>query len=254
MDANIANIQHFSVGDGDGIRTTLFFKGCNLRCPWCHNPETLSSAPVTLSYPAGAQVCGRRMTEDAIFAELTEDADFYRESGGGVTFSGGEVLLQAEAAATLAAKLKAADISLFIDTAGCVPFSAFEVLLPFADTWLFDYKTASPQKFRETVGGDLSLVEKNLQALLARGADVRIRIPLIPGFNTAEEDIAAISVRLKSLGITAVDLLLFHRLGSGKYEALGLAYAFRDIPPQTATEKARIRALYEENFTVTMES
>lgn len=254
MDANIANIQHFSVGDGDGIRTTVFFKGCNLRCPWCHNPETLSSAPVTLSYPAGAQICGRHMTEDAIFAELTEDADFYRESGGGVTFSGGEVLLQAEAAATLAAKLKAADISLYIDTAGCVPFSAFEVLLPFADTWLFDYKTASPQKFRETVGGDLSLVEKNLQALLARGADVRIRIPLIPGFNTAEEDIAAISVRLKSFGITAVDLLPFHRLGSGKYEALGLAYAFRDIPPQTATEKARIRALYEENFTVTMES
>lgn len=254
MDANIANIQHFSVGDGDGIRTTVFFKGCNLHCPWCHNPETLSAAPVTLNYPAGAQSCGRRMTEDEIFAELTEDADFYRESGGGVTFSGGEVLLQAGAAAKLAERLKTAGISLFIDTAGCVPVSAVEALIPFADAWLWDYKTASPQKFRDTVGGDLSLVEKNLQMLLARGADVRIRIPLIPGFNTTEEDVAAICARLKVFGVTAVDLLPFHRLGSGKYEALGLSYPYRDTPPQTPEEKARLRALYEEHFTVTMES
>ncbi|MBR6557178.1 MAG: radical SAM protein [Clostridia bacterium] len=254
MDANIANIQHFSVGDGDGIRATLFFKGCNLRCPWCHNPETLSAAPVTLNYPAGAQICGRRMTEDAIFAELTEDADFYRESGGGVTFSGGEVLLQAAAAAKLAARLKAAGISLFIDTAGYAPFSAVEALIPFADAWLWDYKTASPQKFRDTVGGDLSLVEENLQKLLSEGASVRIRIPLIPGFNTAEEDVSLICARLKEFGITKVDLLPFHRLGSGKYEALGLAYAYRETPPQTAEEKSRLRKLYENYFTVTMES
>lgn len=254
MDANIANIQHFSVGDGDGIRTTLFFKGCNLRCPWCHNPETLSAAPVTLNYPAGAQICGRRMTEDAIFAELTEDADFYRESGGGVTFSGGEVLLQAGSAAALAEKLAAAGISLFVDTAGCVPYSAFAALAPFTDVWLFDYKTASPEKFRQCIGGDLSLVEENLQKLLSEGASVRIRIPLIPGFNTAEEDVSLICARLKEFGITKVDLLPFHRLGSGKYEALGLAYAYRETPPQTAEEKSRLRKLYENYFTVTMES
>ncbi|MBQ3095187.1 MAG: radical SAM protein [Clostridia bacterium] len=254
MDANIANIQHFSVGDGDGIRTTLFFKGCNLRCPWCHNPETLSAAPVTLAYPHGAQDCGRRIPEAEILAELMEDADFYRESGGGVTFSGGEVLLQAQAAQSLAARLKAAGISLFVDTAGCAPFSAIEALLPYADTWLFDYKTASPQKFREVIGGDLALVEENLQRLLARGAKVRIRIPLIPGFNTHAEDVALICSRLKEFGITEVDLLPFHRLGSGKYEALGLVYAYRDTPPQMPEEKARLRALYETHFTVTMES
>ena len=97
-------------------------------------------------------------------------------------------------------------------------------------------------------------MEENLQKLLSEGASVRIRIPLIPGFNTAEEDVSLICARLKEFGITKVDLLPFHRLGSGKYEALGLAYAYRETPPQTAEEKSRLRKLYENYFTVTIES
>ena len=99
----ISNVQHFSVGDGAGIRTTVFFKGCNLRCPWCHNPENLTKAPVTLHYTNGkTETFGRAVSAEALLAELLEDKDFYEESGGGVTLSGGEVLLQSESAAELA--------------------------------------------------------------------------------------------------------------------------------------------------------
>ena len=92
---NISNVQHFSVGDGDGIRTTVFFKGCNLRCPWCHNPENLTKAPVTLRYSNGkTETLGREIRAEALLPELLEDLDFYRDSGGGVTLSGGVVMLQ----------------------------------------------------------------------------------------------------------------------------------------------------------------
>ena len=115
---NISDIQHFSVGDGPGIRTTIFCKGCNLRCPWCHNPETISRDTVTLTYPKANKsvTYGRLMTEEEILREVMEDVDFYRESGGGVTVSGGEPLLQAEAVVELAKALQAIHYSLHLET------------------------------------------------------------------------------------------------------------------------------------------
>ena len=255
MELNISNIQHFSVGDGDGIRTTVFFKGCALRCPWCHNPETLSAAPTTLSYPklGKTEVRGRRMTVEAVMKEILEDVDFYAESGGGVTLSGGEVLLQAKEAAALACEIKAAGISLFVDTAGHAPREAVEALLPHADTWLYDYKTADPAAFRQVIGGDLALVRDNLAFLLSTGANVRIRIPLIPGFNTDESAVNAIITDLLTLGVKGVDLLPFHRLGSGKYAAMGLEYAYRNTQPMTPREIAEIQKRYQVYFSTHVE-
>ena len=98
---NISDIQHFSTGDGDGIRTTVFFKGCNLRCPWCHNPETISSKPQRLNQGGHDKLCGRKLTVGEVASELMWDYEFYVESGGGVTLSGGEVMLQSQGAAAL---------------------------------------------------------------------------------------------------------------------------------------------------------
>ncbi|MBE6768382.1 MAG: radical SAM protein [Ruminococcaceae bacterium] len=253
MTLNISNIQHFSVGDGAGIRTTVFFKGCDLVCPWCHNPENLSSTPTTLQYRGGkCEVRGRQVTPDDILPELLEDKDFFDASGGGITLSGGEVMLQADGAAALAALLKAHGVSVLIDTAGCVPYTAFERLNPVIDGYLFDLKTADAAKYR-AIGGDLDLVVSNLTALQRDGVPFTVRIPLIPDFNTDKDSVAALGELLRSLDIRYAELLPFHRLGSAKYEAMGLEYPYKDYAPPTADESAATAALFEPYVNVKLE-
>ena len=184
---HISNVQHFSTGDGAGIRTTVFFQGCNLHCPWCHNPENLHVGVVTLRYHAPDRVeqMGRSVTAEQLLPELLEDADFYKPDGG-VTFSGGEVLLQAAEAAELARLLHQNGISVLVDTAGCLRYDAFAALNPYVSGYLFDFKTADAARYR-AIGGDLSLIKQNLVRLLREGIGVRIRIPLIPDFNVDAE-------------------------------------------------------------------
>ena len=248
----VSDIQHFSIGDGPGIRTTVFCKGCNLRCPWCHNPETISPNTVTLIYPKANKsvTYGRSVTVEDVVAEVMEDLDFYRESGGGVTVSGGEPLLQAVAVAALTKALQKKGISVLLDTAGCVPWSRFEAVLPYVDTVFFDWKTSDPVFMKERVGGDLPLIKENLTRLLQTGKNVHIRIPLIPAINTTEEALTAIAADLRETGARTVALLPFHRLAAGKYEAMGLDYPYRDTPPLPAEEVSRAAAHLSEFFTV----
>ena len=252
---NVSNIQHFSVGDGPGIRTTLFLKGCNLRCPWCHNPETVSPKPQELFFKAaGKHVSyGKQVTLDEVMEELLEDEAFYGASGGGVTVSGGEPLLQSEAVAALLARLKEKGISTLIDTAGDVPWACFERVIALTDRFYFDVKTGSDEAYATVVKADPARVFENLGRLMELGATVSVRIPLIPDFNTSEEACRQIGERLTKMGVNAVDLLPFHRLGSAKYEALGLDYPYASIHPQPKSEIAAIQAIYEQYFTVTVE-
>ena len=249
---HISDIQRFSVGDGPGIRTTVFCKGCNLRCPWCHNPETISRETVTLTYPKANRsvTYGRLMTVDGIVTEVMEDADFYRESGGGVTVSGGEPLLQAEAVAELAKALQDLGISVLLDTAGCVPWSRFEAVLPYVDTVFFDWKTSDPAFMSERIRGSLPLIKDNLTRLLQTGKDIHIRIPLIPAINTSEEALIAIATDLRETGAKTVALLPFHRLAVGKYEAMGIPYSYRDTPPLPADTLRRAVEILSKDFTV----
>lgn len=251
---NISKIQHFSTGDGEGIRTTVFFKGCNLHCPWCHNPENLSSAPVRLHYRATDtdEILGRTVSVEEILPELLEDKAFFDESHGGVTFSGGEAMLQANALVPLARALRDRGVSVLVDTAGCVPYALFEQLNPFIAGYLFDFKTADEHQYRE-IGGDLSRILENLHRLQADRIPIFIRIPLIPGFNTSPQATRAICERLQALEIKHVDLLPFHRLGSAKYEAMGLDYAYRTQQPLTQEELDEIKAIYQAYFSVTVE-
>ena len=252
---NISDIQHFSVGDGPGIRTTVFLKGCNLRCPWCHNPETISPEAVTLTYKKANKTVtyGRTMTVDEVVAEVMEDIDFYRQSGGGVTISGGEPLLQYEAVAALAKALQDKGIPVILDTAGCVSWSRFEAVLSFVDTVFLDWKTSDPSFMKERIGGNVSLIKENLTRLIASGTDVHIRIPLIPDVNTSEEAVAAIITDLREAGAKTVALLPFHRLAVGKYEAMGLEYPYRDTPPLPAEEAKAIADRLSPYFTVYIE-
>ena len=249
---NISDIQHFSTGDGPGIRTTVFLKGCNLRCPWCHNPETIHREPVTLTYPKANKTVtyGRLMTVDEVVAEVLEDADFYRESGGGVTVSGGEPLLQYEAVAELAKALRDKGIPVILDTAGRVAWSRFEAVLPYVDTVFFDWKTSDPTIMSERIRGSLPLVKSNLARLLQTDKDIHVRIPLIPDVNTSVEALTAIAADLREVGTKTVALLPFHRLAVGKYEAMGIPYPYRDTPPLSADILHRAAELLSKDFTV----
>jgi len=251
---NISDIQHFSLGDGDGIRTTVFFKGCNLYCPWCHNPETRSSDAQVLCYNNNiVKECGKLMTVNHVVAEILVDKDFYEESGGGVTFSGGEVLLQADAALTLAMRLKEENINIVIDTAGNVLYSSFAKLNDYVDEYLFDYKTPYEDKYSEIIGGNIHLIENNISNLIKDGKKVRIRIPLIPGFNTDEQTINDFCVKLAKIHCKYIDLLPFHRLGSGKYDALNMTYEYKDTEPLSLEEIDKIKNIFEKYFIVKVE-
>ncbi len=251
MRIRVSSIQHFSTGDGPGIRTTVFLKGCNLRCPWCHNPETISSETTKLCYPNREIINGSWMEVNAIINEAMEDADFYGEDGG-VTISGGEPLLQPEPLSELVYRLKENGISVIIDTAGCVPYSRFVELGNDVDTFFFDLKAADEIGYK-AVGGDFKLVRNNLLNLISGGYNVRVRIPLIPKFNDSPQYSQRMCEVLKSVGATRVDLLPFHRLGSGKYEALGLKYAYKNTEPMTIAHAQEIAKIYGKYFDVKVE-
>lgn len=251
---NISNIQHFSVGDGEGIRTTVFCKGCNLRCPWCHNPENLYAEPAVLRYPntGRCETLGRSVTAEEILPELLADQDYFEESGGGITFSGGEAMLQAAELIPLAALLRESGISVLIDTAGCVPYSSFQKLNPYVAGYLFDFKTADEAQYRR-IGGSLAVVTENIRRLRADGMTVYIRIPLIPHFNCGADSVHAICRALSVLGIHSVELIPFHRLGSAKYEAMGLEYPYREQTPLASAALAEIEKIYKAYFSVKTE-
>lgn len=254
MTLNVSSIQHFSTGDGPGIRTTVFLKGCNLRCPWCHNPETVTPQPQTLVYPQAHRAVsyGKLMPVEEIVSEVMEDEDFYRVGGGGMTVSGGEPLLQSVGVAALAAALKEKDIPTIVDTAGAVPWAALERVIGVTDTFYFDYKTGDDTLYRTMLGGDRVLVYENLCRLIESGVGVHVRIPLIPEVNMSDAACVQMCEQLSAARVKSVDLLPFHRLGSSKYEAMGKTYAYRNVPPSPKEEIDRVAQIYRSYFEAVM--
>jgi pyruvate formate lyase activating enzyme len=162
-------------------------------------------------------------------------------------------MLQADAALELAIALKSCGVEVLIDTAGCVPYSEFEKLNGIVQGYLFDFKTADPQKYKE-IGGDLELVSENIKKLKNEKLELHIRIPLIPGFNTDLGSLEAICRHLEKTGIKEVELLPFHRLGTGKYQALGLEYKYAEVPMMDNSTFSKIAAVFlEKGFKVKRE-
>lgn len=252
---NVSNIQHFSTGDGPGIRTTVFLKGCNLKCPWCHNPETVSKMPQEVYFKNADRkiVYGKIMNTDEVIADVMEDLEFYLASGGGVTVSGGEPLLQSEALYELLAGLKRRGISTLVDTAGAVPWQFIELVRGVTDIFYYDIKSGDGEKYFSVTGANPDTVYGNLDRLISENATVRVRIPLIPDFNTSDGETEKIIKRLSGK-VGEVDLLPFHRLGSAKYEALGKNYLYKDVVPMPLCEVEKIARLYENHFKVNIEN
>ena len=274
MTGMIFDIQRFSVHDGPGIRTTVFMKGCPLRCRWCHNPEGLSGAPqvqflreecigcgrcggertvrAVESCPSGAlKLLGAEWSAEALLEAVLADREFY-EPDGGVTFSGGECLLQYEFAAHMLRLLKERGIHTAVDTCGAVPWEAIAAVLPYCDTFLYDVKAADPELHRSATGRDNAQILHNLRELSSRGADLRIRIPVIPGINDSEDEIRAIGALLVPLTVRSVTLIPYHTLGKSKYGTLGMTPGFET---EEAVTGSRLRELQEllRNFGLNVE-
>ena len=248
------DIQRSSFVDGPGIRTTVFFKGCNLHCAWCHNPESQSPKPQMMFYknkctdcgkcknkcphalldcdlcgactddcPQGArEICGRNYTVDEVMKIILKDKAFYRASGGGVTFSGGECMLQIDFLKTLLQTCKENNIHTAIDTAGHVPFDRFEQITPYTDLFLYDVKCYDRETHKKHTGVGNELIFENLGRLLSGKKSVWVRIPVIPGINDSIEEMTAIRKLLDWYGFPEkVELLPYHAMGDHKYAALG---------------------------------
>ena len=225
MSLFVSKLQRFSISDGEGIRTTVFLSGCNLRCAWCHNPETQEMKPQLLRFAHGnPEICGKEMTVDEVFEIILRDLDFYKESNGGVTVSGGEPLLQAREVAELLKKCKDAGIHTIVDTAACVSYEAFQTVLPYTDLFFYDVKAGTEEAYEKYTGGSLQTVLSNLERLIADGASVTVRIPLIETVNADRQSRDRIIAACKKAGVKRIDLLPYHKYGISKYAALGREY------------------------------
>lgn len=290
----ITSIQKYSIHDGDGIRTTVFFKGCLLKCLWCHNPETQCFKPELLCdrercagcgscaavCPQKAvkvqegkmvtdqklcngcgtcvdycnlnlrEVAGKEYTISELVRELKKDEMFYEESGGGVTLSGGEVMMaDMDYVVELAKRLDKMGISVTVDTCGQAPSENFERLLPYVDTFLYDIKTMDNDVHKKYMGMGNEQILKNLEYISSKGARIYIRIPVVREVNGSIEDMGAIIdyLKEKQIRVANVNLLPYHNTGSGKYEKLGLTYKGTDLHAPSNEEMEQFVTLFKES-------
>ncbi|MEA4914782.1 MAG: glycyl-radical enzyme activating protein [Christensenella sp.] len=219
QEALVFNLQRFSIHDGAGIRTDVFFQGCNLRCGWCSNPESQPMEPLP-----GEKVT--RYTVDSLVRELVKDKPFYDESGGGVTLTGGEALLHPAFVIELCEALHREGIPVAIETAACVSEDVFSRVLAAVDFAYIDLKHYDDEAHRAGTGVGNELIRKNIAYALKSKTPVVLRIPVIPGYNDSEADFAGFAKALNELGAKEVQLLPFHQLGESKYKRLQIQYAY----------------------------
>ena len=259
----IFNVQRFSIYDGPGIRTMVFFKGCNLRCLWCHNPESQNAEPERFFYAEkcvhcgkclsvcskaflaccdscgrcvavcthnAREITGRVVSTEKLYEDIIKDKAFYDLSGGGVTFSGGEPLLQPEFLLQMLQKCKESGIHTAVETAGNVKNEIMQSVLQFTDLVLFDLKAINPVPHKKCTGTSNRLILENARWLKENCQEkILFRMPVVPGYNDSEvETVARFAEPVK------LELLPYHRTGAGKYAALGRLYAVESVqPPST---------------------
>jgi pyruvate formate lyase activating enzyme len=299
--AKILNIQKFSIHDGPGIRTTVFMKGCPLKCRWCHNPESLGygmdimvdrekciSCGICANHcPSGAlkmvqgnkertletdsslcidcgkcelfcpseaiNVIGKDMDEEDVFKELLKDRLFYEESNGGVTFSGGEALIQIDFLLNILKKLKKENIHTAVDTCGHVAFENFEKIMEYTDIFLYDLKLADEKKHIEYTGRSNKRILENLKKLSDKGAVINIRMVMVDGVNTSDDDIEKALEILKDIRVDSINILPYHNISSHKYRKLGLEYNEKGMQVPSDERMEEIKAKLErEGYAVTI--
>ncbi|MBN1359735.1 MAG: radical SAM protein [Sedimentisphaerales bacterium] len=219
----IFDIREFTVHDGPGIRTTVFLKGCPLRCAWCHNPEGFVRQPQTMVTPAGRRVVGQDMSAEELAGILNRQAEVLAANEGGVTFSGGEPLTQAEFLVAVIDRLEG--IHVLLDTSGCADAHDFRSIVQRCDLVFFDLKLMDPALHRHFTGQDNGPILANLRQLAGLGVPYVVRVPLVPGITDTEANLTAIAEAIRSLsGLVGVNLLAYNRAAGGKYPGLGMTF------------------------------
>ena len=226
----ISTIQGYSIKDGPGIRSTVFCVACNLRCKWCSNPELMLPGKKTMSFEIAGekrqQEVGYEIDSKTLAEKLARDRIFYDETGGGVTFSGGEAALQWKFVAETAKLLKEMGISSALDTAGDVPWETMDAISDQMEYVLYDVKTFDDEMHRICTGRSNERILDNLQRLAAKGQKLIIRMVIVPKYNDKLSDVEKRLKLVKGLGdaVERVDILPYHTLGKGKYQRLGIPY------------------------------
>lgn len=240
MKTIVLDIQRNSFLDGPGIRTTVFLKGCCLRCRWCHNPESFLNSPQTVMLPHGIKKrYGQEMSVEEVFAIVKRDKPFYDESGGGVTLSGGEPALFPRFVAELFRLCHRQGINTAVETNGYPPWKNFAYFVKDTDIILFDYKLTDPYSHQYWTGAELAPILANLKQLVNLNKKIILRCPLIPKVNTDEDHLKGI-VNLANTYKLPVQLMPFHSTARDKWKALGLNYEFEQTPSMSETELEEI--------------
>ncbi|MBK9328726.1 MAG: glycyl-radical enzyme activating protein [Sphingobacteriales bacterium] len=291
----IFDIQRFSIHDGPGIRTVVFFKGCNLECPWCQNPESMALKPEIAYYPDNCmknldcmKVCeanaisvngglyidrlkctccgkcedvcvsdairivGKEYSEDRVMQEILRDKDYYADSGGGVTFSGGEPTIHFDFLFRLLKLCKAQSIHTNIETNGYFSWDKFEWLLPYLDLIYFDLKILDQNKNKLLLSGDSSRIIGNAERLIQSHAPVEFRLPLIPGLTTDEVNLKTIVDLLKKYGIEKIHLLPYHNMGESKADKIESPLPGLNLNPLSTDELRGFQHFFEEENITTI--
>jgi len=256
MNGIIFDIKRFAVHDGPGIRTTVFMKGCPLSCQWCHNPESMNPAICTVAKTVRIgektftedKTVGREMTVAKVMTELRKEKIFMEESGGGVTFSGGEPLLQPEFLVEMLVACHSEGMHTAVDTCGFANPEVLEKVACHTDLFLFDLKLMDADLHKIYTGVPNQLILDNLTRLVDMSKKVRIRIPLIPGLTFTMNNIRQIIVFLtnQNSSVEGVDLLPYHNTALHKYERFGIENHLKELKSVSKAELSDVQHLFEE--------
>ena len=285
--AVIFDIQRYSVHDGPGIRTVVFFKGCPLQCRWCQNPEALRRSPelgffpdrcidsrscegacpegailagvkridrdrctvcgecVETCYAEALEMIGVEIEEDDLIQEVLRDRSFYEDSGGGVTLSGGEPLLQVDFVEGFCSRCRDEGLSVVIETCGAVPFDSFRRVLPVVDLFLYDVKAIEPSSHATWTGSDNELILSNLEKLARSGVPVIPRIPIIPGHTAVASNLKRIAAHLRGR-FPEVHVLPYHSWGESKRDRIDSPQPALALSPPSGEDMETVRRIFED--------
>ena len=229
----IFDIKKFAIHDGPGIRTTIFLKGCSMDCWWCHNPESrnLKPEPILKTNNIDEQeIIGREISVEEVLHEIDKDMIFYEESGGGVTISGGEALMQHDFLYFILKKCKEKNIHTALDTSGYAPEEIIRKITGVVDLFLFDLKLIDEETHEKHTGVSNRLILNNLKFLDDQEENIIIRIPIIPGFTDTESNLLQISEFIRNLNnVQSVNLLPYNKMGVEKYKRLKKLYKLTEV-------------------------
>lgn len=257
MEGLIFSIKRYSVHDGPGIRVTVFMKGCPLSCWWCHNPEGISPFPETaekVQKVGGKEFrtvgdVGRYIEPADILAVLEKEKIFIAESGGGVTFSGGEPLAQPEFLTEALKKCKAEGYHTAVDTSGYAETLTFGNVIPYTDLFLFDLKHLDAEQHLLYTGVSNELLIRNLHFVIENGRETWLRIPVIPGINDDQKHLEMLRSFISGFtnsNLKKINLLPYHRIGASKYKRFNLPYRMNNTMPPSPARMKELKAYYEE--------